>query len=69
MNGKGLPTGLRWSIILSALLHVAVATAVLVAGSVDSRSQKPPEKVITAKLLKLGKQRPEDLLPRLTKAH
>lgn len=64
MDAHALPRGLRLTIIGSAILHVGVVVGLVVGTSGSSRAKHPVETVITTKLVRLGKERPKELLPR-----
>ena len=66
MNQPRVPAGLRKLIVGSLFVH-AFALLLFVLG-VDAHSgPKEPENVVITKLVRLGKERPEHLLPRLPK--
>ena len=59
-----MPRGLKGSIILSVLVHVSVVVGLVVATTGTARSKRSTETVITAKLVRLGVERPKEFLPR-----
>jgi TonB family protein len=59
-----MPRGFRLTLIGSAVLHVALAVGLVMATTGTSHSSARVETVITTKLVRLGKQRPKELLPR-----
>jgi TonB family protein len=64
MKVETIPRGLRRSLILSIAVHLCVVLGVVVATTGAARSKRRSETVITAKLVRLGKERPKDFLPR-----
>jgi colicin import membrane protein/protein TonB len=60
---KPLPRALKRAIAVSAGAHVLIVVAV-VAVTQSSRAQKPRLNVMATQLVRLGKPRPKDLLPR-----
>jgi len=64
MKVDDLPSGLRWSIILSIFVHVGAGAAFIIATTGSAHSRHKTETVITTKLVKLGQERPKELLPR-----
>jgi colicin import membrane protein/protein TonB len=59
-----LPRGLRLTVVGSALAHAGVVVGLVVATSGTSHPRSRTDSVITTKLVRLGKERPKDLLPR-----
>ena len=64
MKVETLPKGLRRSLVLSIGVHVAVVVGLVVATTGTARSRRKSETVITAKLVRLGVERPKEFLPR-----
>ncbi len=59
-----MPRGLRLTLIGSAVFHVLVVVGLVIATTGTSYSSDRVETVITTRLVRLGKQRPKELLPR-----
>ncbi len=64
MHRRILPAALRWILLGSGVVHFLVVVAVAVSAAASSRSGQPPQTAITAKLVRLGKKRPKERLPR-----
>ncbi len=56
--------GLRFTIIGSAVTHLLVVIALIAGTAGSGRTMVPTETVIATKLVRLGKERQKDLLPR-----
>jgi len=65
MYRKQLPAGMKVMLIGSALFHVGVGFAVLTVGSWGRAAPRRFDNVLSTKLVKLGKKRDKDLLPRI----
>lgn len=61
---KGAPRGFWVVVMTSVALHFAVGAAVFFAVTWNARARKPIQNVITTELVRLGKERPKDFLPR-----
>lgn len=61
-----MPRGLKRVIAISAGAHVAVLIGFIVSSLWKPHHDGPPQNVITTKLVRLGKERPKDWLPRKT---
>lgn len=59
-----MPRGLRLTLIGSVVFHVGIVIALVVATTGTSHSSDRVETVITTRLVRLGKERPKELLPR-----
>ena len=59
-----VPRGLRRSLVFSVVLHVGVAVGLVVATTGSFRARQRTETVMTAKLVRLGRERPKEFLPR-----
>lgn len=59
-----LPAGLRSILVGSIAVHGALIAAMVGVNLVQPRFHKTPENVLTTKLVRLGKERPKDWLPR-----
>ncbi|MBI5510656.1 MAG: TonB C-terminal domain-containing protein [Deltaproteobacteria bacterium] len=64
LRAASMPRGLRRSIVLSVVVHVVVVLGLVVATSGLARSKRSTQTVITTKLVRLGKERPKEFLPR-----
>lgn len=64
MMQDAMPRGLLWTLVGSGVVHLAAIVAVAIAATGMSYSRKPPQTVLTTKLVRLGKERDKDLLPR-----
>ena len=64
MLNQSLPRGIRFTLIGSGVVHAGVVVALIAGTAGSSRSQSRVETVITTKLVRLGKERPKELLPR-----
>ncbi len=64
MRSSPLPAALRWILVGSGVVHFLFVVAVAVGAAGSSYSSKPPQTAITAKLVRLGKKRDKELLPR-----
>jgi TonB family protein len=64
MMRDGVTRGLLWTFVGSGAAHLVAIIVVAIAASGASHSHKPPQTVLTTKLVRLGKKRDEDLLPR-----
>ncbi|MEZ4270714.1 MAG: TonB family protein [Myxococcota bacterium] len=70
MNGQNLiPQGLRRLFVVSAVLHLLIGLLLFFGGDILSHaSPERPLNVMTTKLVKLGKKRDENMLPRIEEA-
>ncbi len=66
MGGPVIPQGLKVLLFASVGVHLGIIIFITVASSWNSHAATPPKNVITTKLIRLGKQRAQDVLPRLT---
>ena len=64
LGRRAIPRGLRWMLVGSLLAHAGLGLALAITS--QAASETPDEEVITTKLVRLGKERPDDLLPRKT---
>lgn len=64
---KSMPTGLRKMLIGSGLVHLGLLVGLVLGVTGSSWSKANTQTVITTKLIRLGKERPEDFLPRKPK--
>lgn len=64
MIGGELPRGLKRAVIGSLVAHLALGLIVVAVSAGASRAKKPRERVLVTQLVRLGKERPEHLLPR-----
>lgn len=64
MRSSGLPAALRWILVGSGVVHFLFVVAVAVSAAASNHSIRPPQTAITAKLVRLGKKRDKELLPR-----
>jgi TonB family protein len=63
LGAETLPQGLKRTLWISAAAHVGIIVALVVA-SLEGRGRPMPQAVLTTKLVRLGKERPPELLPR-----
>jgi TonB family protein len=68
MGNQGIPPGLMRVIWLSAAIHMAILLGFAVSSSAKSSVRPTTLNVLTTKLVRLGKKRPEKLLPRIPTA-
>ena len=65
MNQANLPKGLKNLILGSLGVHVLIV--IVSVASLGFTTNDKPKNVVVTKLVKLGKKRPDDMLPRLLK--
>ncbi|MBT6488382.1 MAG: TonB family protein [Deltaproteobacteria bacterium] len=65
MKAKSIPQGLKRLMLGSLALHVSVG--VILAAVLGHAHDPAPKNVVVTKLVRLGKKRPDDMLPRLLK--
>ncbi len=63
LRAETLPAGLKRALLVSVAVHVGLIVA-LVISSTWAERHRPARSVLTTKLVRLGKERPKDLLPR-----
>ncbi len=68
MLNEASPRGLTRVILFSAIIHVVILAVLVGLGQRRRTSHKPLEAVLVTKLVRLGKERPKDYLPRLESA-
>jgi TonB family protein len=66
--GEGLPAGLGRFVVLSMALHLAAFVGALGVGQLHLAKAAPVQTVLVTKLVRLGKERPPELLPRKPEA-
>jgi TonB family protein len=64
LSAEVVPPGLRRALWLSGLLHLGIILALIIASFLHDRDRGPAQSVLTTKLVRLGKERPKELLPR-----
>ena len=63
-----LPKGLVWLMLGSLAVHAAVVGIVLVAANFGPRFEPPPKALLVTRLVRLGVERPKEMLPHLDTA-